>query len=119
MIVTANRIYVNPSYAEQFEENFRNRAGLVDRMPGFIKNQLLRPVNGGDPYVVFTTWATRGDFEAWIRSDEFRQGHARSGSLPREAFSAPNQLELHEVILDSSDPELAVEPHGGPFRFGH
>jgi heme-degrading monooxygenase HmoA len=115
MITTMNRIFVNPDYAEQFEENFRNRAGLVDRMDGFISNQLLRPSTPGDPYIVLTLWETRSQFEAWVRSPEFAQGHARSGSLPREAYSAPNKLELHEVILDSARPDLEPEPHNRPF----
>ena len=49
MITVANRIYVSPEYVEEFEERFRNRAGLVDGMPGFIINQVLRPVNEEDP----------------------------------------------------------------------
>ena len=52
MFVTMNRIPVRPEYAEQFEEAFRQRARLVDRMPGFIRNLVLRPKNPGDPYVV-------------------------------------------------------------------
>lgn len=116
MITTANRIYVNPDYADQFEDNFRNRAGLVDKMPGFIRNQLLRPVNDGDPYIVLTLWESRAHFEAWIHSPEFTQGHARSGSLPREAFTQQNKLELHELILDSSDPDLVPEPRGRAFK---
>ena len=55
MITVANRIYVSPEYVEEFEERFRNRAGLVDGMPGFILNRVLRPVNEGDPYIVFTS----------------------------------------------------------------
>lgn len=116
MITVANRIFVNPDYAEQFEEAFRKRAGLVDGMHGFISNQVLRPVSPGDPYIVLTFWNAREDFEAWIRSDAFIQGHAKSGSLPKEAFSSPNKLELHEVIQDSSRPDLVPEPHGEPFK---
>ena len=116
MITVANRIFVTLEYAEAFEERFRNRAKLVDDMPGFISNQVLRPVNGGDPYVVFTLWESRKHFEAWIRSEEFTKGHAQSGTLPEEAFTAPNKLELHEVFLDSSRPDLEKESHGGPFN---
>jgi heme-degrading monooxygenase HmoA len=119
MITTANRIFVHPQHADAFEDNFRNRAGLVDKMPGFIRNLLLRPANSGDPYIVLTIWESRAHFEAWVRSPEFAQGHARSGTLPRETYSAPNQLELHEVVLDSSQPDLDSEPRGGPFQFGH
>jgi heme-degrading monooxygenase HmoA len=116
MITTANRIFVNLEYADRFEETFRTRAGLVDTMPGFIANRLLRPVNPDDPYIVLTFWETRAHFEAWVRSDEFVKGHARSGTLPKEAFTGPNKLELHEVILDSSQPDLVPEPRGKPFR---
>lgn len=101
MITVANRIQVNPEFAEQFEERFRNRAHQVDQMKGFIRNLVLRPGKAGDPYVVLTFWETQEDFKAWTESDAFKQGHARSGTLPREAFSGPNQLEIHEVLLDS------------------
>jgi heme-degrading monooxygenase HmoA len=116
MITVANRIFVNPEYADAFEQRFRDRAGLVDKMPGFISNQVLRPVNPGDPYVVFTLWNSRDNFLNWVRSDEFVKGHAQSGTLPKEAFSQSNVLEMHEVVQDSSRPDLVPEPPGGPFK---
>ena len=116
MITVANRIYVAPEYHDEFEERFQNRARLVDGMPGFISNQVLRPVNDGDPYVVLTLWESRQDFENWIESEEFRKGHAHSGTLPKEAFTQSNKLELHEVFLDSTRPALKAEPRGGPFK---
>ena len=116
MITVANRIYVKQEYAAQFEARFRERAGLVDKMPGFVSNRVLRPVNEGDPYVVFTVWRSRQDFLNWVRSDEFVRGHAQSGTLPREAFSGPNALEMHEVVQDSARPDLEPEPRGGPFK---
>ena len=33
-----------PEYAKQFEQCFRTRARLVDGMPEFIWNKVLRPV---------------------------------------------------------------------------
>ena len=116
VITVANRIYVKQEYAEAFEQRFRDRAGLVDQMPGFVSNQILRPVNEEDPYVVFTIWNSRQDFLNWVRSDAFVKGHAQSGSLPKEAFSRSNVLEMHEVVQDSSRPDLEPEPHGGPFK---
>jgi heme-degrading monooxygenase HmoA len=116
MITVANRIYVKPEYAEAFETAFRDRAGLVDGMPGFVSNQVLRPVNDGDPYVVFTIWNSREDFLNWVRSDAFTKGHAQSGTLPKDAYPKPNVLEMHEVVSDSSRPGMEPEPHGGPFK---
>jgi heme-degrading monooxygenase HmoA len=116
VITVANRLYVKQEYADAFEKVFRERAGLVDKMEGFISNQVLRPVNEGDPYVVFTFWNSRQDFLHWIRSDEFVKGHAQSGTLPKDAYFKSNVLEVHEVLQDSSRPDLAPEPHGGPFN---
>ena len=116
MITVANRIYVGAEYAEAFEKVFRERAKLVDEMPGFIANQVLRPVNEGDPYVVFTLWNSRADFMNWVRSEAFVKGHAQSGTLPKEAYFKPNVLEMHEVVQDSARPDLKPESSGGEFK---
>ncbi|MDZ7703399.1 MAG: antibiotic biosynthesis monooxygenase [Trueperaceae bacterium] len=109
MISVANRIYVSPDYTEAFEARFRDRAGLVDQMPGFMFNQVLRPTKPDDPYVVLTYWESYEKFRAWVESDAFKEGHAKSGSLPPEAFPKRNQLEIHQVVMDSRDPDLAPD----------
>ncbi|MBZ9753051.1 antibiotic biosynthesis monooxygenase [Deinococcus sp. HMF7620] len=109
MLTVMNRIRVHPDYADAFEERFRTRAGLVDTMPGFIRNEVLRPAQPGKPYIVLTYWESREAFEAWTTSDAFKQGHARSGSLPKEAFDGPSELEIHEVFLNSD-----TRPQGEP-----
>lgn len=101
MIAVANRIYVHPEYADAFESRFQDRAGLVDEMEGFISNQVLRPTAEGDPYVVLTFWESRDAFQNWVGSDAFRKGHARSGTLPDEAFPKKSKLEIHDVISHS------------------
>jgi heme-degrading monooxygenase HmoA len=102
MFVVMNRISVNPAFAEPFEERFRHRAAEVDKMPGFIRNIVLRPASSDDPYVVMTMWASQQAFEAWTQSDAFRKGHARSGTLPPEAFRGPSRLEMFDAFADSA-----------------
>jgi heme-degrading monooxygenase HmoA len=103
MIVTYNRIPVNPEHAAAFEERFANRAGAVDGMPGFVSYQLLRPQNPGDPYVVMTFWESEAHFKAWTPS--FREGHARSGTLPPQTFAGHPKLEIFEVIQSTTKIE--------------
>jgi len=102
MFVVMNRIQVNPAYAQAFEERFRTRAAEVDKMPGFIRNIVLRPEGPDDPYVVMTMWASKQAFEAWTQSEAFRRGHARSGTLPAEAFRGPSRLEMFDAFVDSA-----------------
>lgn len=103
MIVTCNRIPVNPEHAEAFEARFADRSSLVDGMAGFISFQLLRPTKAGDPYVVMTFWESEAHFIAWTESAEFREGHARSGSLPSETFSGHPKLEIFDVIQSTTE----------------
>jgi heme oxygenase (mycobilin-producing) len=105
MIVTCNRIPVNPEHAEAFEERFANRSNLVDGMPGFISFQLLRPQKDGDPYIVMTFWESEAHFKAWTESDEFKEGHARSGTLPPETFNGHPKIEIFDVLQSTTKIE--------------
>jgi heme-degrading monooxygenase HmoA len=107
MIVVSNRIGVNPEHKEAFETTFAARAGLVDGMTGFVSFQLLRPTAEGDPYIVMTFWEDEAAFKAWTESDEFKQGHAVSGTLPRETFAGHPKLEIHQVIQSTARVERA------------
>ena len=102
MISVANRIYVNPDFAEDFEHRFTHRTSLMDGVPGFVSFQLMRPLKKETPYVVQTFWESREAFHAWTSSDSFRKSHAQSSSLPKEAFTGRNQIEIHEIIHESS-----------------
>lgn len=98
MFVVSNRIPVNPDHAEAFEETFSNRGKMVDGMPGFVAFQLLRPTQAGEPYIVMTFWENEASFRAWTESKAFKEGHAKSGTLPDGAFLGHPKLELHESI---------------------
>lgn len=98
MFVVTNRIPVNSEYREQFEALFRRRAGLVDQMAGFIRNEVWRATEGND-YVVTTYWQDEASFVAWTESEAFQRGHGLGGS--REMFAGRPTLEKYEVIQSS------------------
>ena len=104
MFVTMNRFTIHPEHWEAFEERFRQRAGLIDKEPGFIRNSVLRPIEGhGEQHIVMTLWESRAAFEAWTHSDSFRAAHARAGQTPKEWFTAPTRLELFESVTDTGE----------------
>ena len=75
--VAINVLTVPEQMRETLEQRFANRAGEVDKMDGFEHFELLRPVEGQDAYLVYTRWASRESFEAWLSSQAFGQGHAQ------------------------------------------
>jgi heme-degrading monooxygenase HmoA len=109
MFVICNRIPVNPEFKDAFEERFADRAQMVDGMKGFVAFNLLRPTVEGDPYVVMTFWETEEDFHAWTKSEEFKGGHAKSSTLPSEAFLGHPKLERFEVIQTTAKISKASE----------
>ena len=75
--VAINVLTVPPQMRETLEQRFANRAGEVDKMDGFEYFELLRPVEGQDSYLVYTRWASKENFDAWLSSQAFGQGHAQ------------------------------------------
>jgi heme-degrading monooxygenase HmoA len=113
-ICVTNRIPVAEGHEIDFEDRFKRRAHLVDQSPGFIRNEVHRPrpmkfdhEKGGfvdDPegegyYEVKTWWRSMEDFEAWTKSESFREAH--KDRAPKEMFRAANILEVHEVFMST------------------
>ena len=117
MIVVTNRIPVATCHEIDFEDRFRNRVYLVDKSPGFIRNEVNRPrpvrfdhdtgtfVDDPDAegcYEVKTWWHSMDDFVAWTRSEAFAEAHANRP--PKEMFRDSGALEVHEVFLSTESP---------------
>jgi heme oxygenase (mycobilin-producing) len=118
MIVVTNKIPVAEGHQIDFEDRFKRRVHLVDKSPGFVRNEVHRPRpmkfdhTAGtfvpDPekqgyYEVKTWWRTLEDFVAWTRSPAFAEAH--NSRPPKEMFAGPSVLEIHEVFT-STDLEV-------------
>ena len=99
MFIVANRVPVAEGFEEEFEERFRKRAGQIDKQPGFVKMQVLKPQTDNTPFVVLTTWQDKASFDAWVGSEDFKLAH--SNPMPKEAFDGEGKLEMHEVVVAS------------------
>ena len=99
MYIVTNRVPVAAEYAEMFEQRFRERAGQIDKQPGFVRMQVLRPDTPDTPYLVQTTWTDRQAFEAWVGSDDFKLAHRNP--MPKEAFSGEGRIEKFDVVIES------------------
>jgi len=116
MIVVTNRIPVAAGHEIDFEDRFRNRVHLVDKAPGFVRNEVHRPrpmrfdhetgafvevAEAEGYYEVKTWWRSIDDFVAWTRSPAFGEAHANRP--PKEMFRGPSQLDVHEVFLSTDE----------------
>lgn len=77
-VVKINVLQVPEGRGEVLEQRFSSRAGEVEKVDGFESFELLKPTEGTDRYLVVTRWRDEEAFQAWLSSDAFSKGHARS-----------------------------------------
>lgn len=70
-----NVLDVPAERAEEFEQRFAARAAKVSESPGFEAFELMRPAAGTTRYIVYTRWTSKDDYEAWLGSQAFAEGH--------------------------------------------
>ncbi|MDV2477010.1 antibiotic biosynthesis monooxygenase family protein [Rhodococcus zopfii] len=95
-VVKINAIEVPEGAGPELEKRFANRAGTVDKSPGFLGFQLLRPTAGENRYFVVTQWESEEAFAAW-RDGDARAAHA--GEAKKPVATGASLLEF-EVVLD-------------------
>lgn len=83
--VAINFITCTPSYRARFEELFATRAHAIDRMPGFVEMQVLRPKEENGTYLIVSHWESEEAFKHWTDSPEFLEGHRRGFADVAEA----------------------------------
>lgn len=97
-VVKINALEVPEHLHDTLEERFRDRAGEVEKMPGFEGFSLLRPTDEGGRYFVVTRWESEEAFQRWVESPGFEHGHA--GSREEGPAAAGAELLSFEVVLD-------------------
>lgn len=100
MIVVSNHVQVPEERTETFVERLSTDHGIEDQ-PGFCGMKVLAPVDA-EGHVTMTFWESLEDYEQWREGSAFEHAHANRSS--DEAFAAPNEVEIHEVVVDR-DPD--------------
>lgn len=95
MIIVQNHIPVKKEFSEEFEKRFVGSGDRMSGVPGFVRNEILRPKEG-EEYIVLTYWKDMESFENWASSDHFKKVHSDAPSSGM--FSGHSHLSVHEVI---------------------
>jgi heme-degrading monooxygenase HmoA len=108
MFIAMNRFKVALGSEAEFEQVWMSRESHLHTVPGFVEFHLLRgPVREDHAlYASHTIWRDKGDFEAWTRSDAFRQAHRGAGQS-KPLYLGPPQFEGFEVIQTVGHPAKA------------
>ncbi|MBU3991293.1 MAG: antibiotic biosynthesis monooxygenase [Alphaproteobacteria bacterium] len=99
MFIAMNRFQVVRGEEAAFETVWKNRDSYLDTVPGFVEFQLLRGPEAEDHtlFASHTVWRSKADFEAWTKSEAFRQAHSRAGGT-KPLYLGPPRFEGFEVV---------------------
>jgi len=77
MFVAINYIPSTEKSREKLERFFARRAKAINRIPGFNKMQVLKPVDEKSDYLIISQWDTQEDFQKWSSTDDFLDVHIK------------------------------------------
>lgn len=101
MFIAMNRFRVRPGREADFEAVWQGRETRLKEMPGFLTFHLLRGPKEEDHhlYSSHTVWASRADFEAWTRSEQFRDAHRNAGAN-KDLYLGGPKFEGFDVVQE-------------------
>lgn len=98
MVIVTNTSKITKGNAHKLVERF-DKVGKVENMEGFIGLEVMLTENTPDydEVTVSTRWEAKENFQAWTRSDAFKEAHAHRGGLPD--YILDNKIAFYEVKI--------------------
>jgi heme-degrading monooxygenase HmoA len=100
------RYEVKPGKEEEFERGFLGVLEVLKSLPGHVESHLYEDVASVGSYMIMSRWASKSDYEAFLRSDAFKQ--AVAWGKAEILRSRPR----HQVFRDDEDAG-AAHGHAG------
>jgi heme-degrading monooxygenase HmoA len=75
MFVALSKFTVANGMAPQIKEAFLNRPHLVDTAPGFLRMDVISPVDNPDEIWLLTYWTDESSYKVWHRSHAYHDSH--------------------------------------------
>jgi heme-degrading monooxygenase HmoA len=105
MIVVSNRVHVPEDRVETFVDRLRTSHG-IEEQPGFRGLKLSSPVDAAG-HITMKLWNSPEDYENWRDGNAFEQAY--DGSSTDKTFESPNEVEIHEVIVQREPGDSMIE----------
>ncbi len=75
MFVAHSRFIVANGMEEQVRQAFLQRPGKVDTQPGFVRMEVLRPLDRPQEFWLITYWTDEQSWRTWYRGHSYQQAH--------------------------------------------
>ena len=86
-----SRFVIANDMSEEVREAFRNRPHLVDDAPGFVRMDVLSPMDNAQEIWLITYWTDEESFKVWHHSHKYHQSHK---GIPKGLKLVPKSVEI-------------------------
>jgi len=93
-VVVRSRFVVANGMTAEVKAAFRSRPHLVEEAQGFIRLEVLSPIERPDEIWLMTYWTDREAFKAWHHGHLYRESHA---GIPKGLKLVRGETEIHEL----------------------
>ncbi|MDK9702239.1 MAG: antibiotic biosynthesis monooxygenase [Sulfuritalea sp.] len=91
--VAMSRFVIANGMEDEVKAAFRGRPGLVDQAPGFLRMDVLSPLDAPGEIWIMTYWTDTESYRLWHRSHVFHDAHK---GIPKGLKLAPGEQKLRE-----------------------
>jgi heme-degrading monooxygenase HmoA len=89
--VALSRFTIANDMAAEVKTAFLNRPHLVDGAPGFVRMEVISPIDDPREIWLLTYWTDEESFRVWHRSHEYHESHR---GIPRGLKLVPGSARL-------------------------
>ena len=96
MYVVMSNFRVANGLASEVRTAFLNRPHKVDHEDGFVRMEVMQPVEQPEDFWLTTYWRDRESWERWYRSHSYKDSHS---GMPPGLKLDPTQTEIRHFEL--------------------
>lgn len=89
--VALSRFTVANGMTAEVRQAFLDRPHLVDGAPGFLRMEVLTPLDKPEEFWLITWWSDEGSFQAWHGSHHHHDSHR---GIPRGLRLVPGETQV-------------------------
>lgn len=97
--VALSRFVVANGMTGEVKRAFNERPHLVDSAPGYVRMDVISPLDRPEEIWLITYWRDAESFRAWHRSHEYHESHR---GIPRGLKLVPGSAEVRHFEYVSS-----------------
>jgi heme oxygenase (mycobilin-producing) len=91
MFIALSRFIVANHLAPEVKEAFKNRPHMVEDAAGFVRMEVISPLDNPNEVWLLTYWRDADSYQDWHRSHQYHQAHK---GIPKGLKLIPGSAEI-------------------------